>query len=356
VDPELGDAIELRQPGGSVGVKGTVQRVWEVMRDSSRLEAGVDLRAWFQTQRTTPIDARYQASAASTERRQQPSALGLWAAGRIGLFQKGSLHAQVRLEQVDVRVLDVGGDDLRGSAWVAAPQGGFVVTPVPGFQLFGRYARGYRPFDGRALEASGRQTIGWTDTVELGMDGLIAGLFRLELRGFGAWSRQEAVLDPWRGGVLSVGPVRRVGGEAKAVFVPVHAVRVEIEGAAVDARDLDSRSPLPYVPPWSTAAGVYAEKRAIGPVTLAGGLRAWLAAPRRLNDGSLGKLAFGADLTARVGYRSWFFDLAADQVVPIQRVDAQSVFASDWGTGGGTTTHQISGSPFVLRLGFGVDL
>lgn len=360
-NPDEGDATELRQPSGTIGLRGDIQRTWKAFGDMSRLEAGIDLRAWFQHSELTPINRVAEPIGDTVERRQQPSSLAFWTAGRLGISRIFTLQAQLRLEEMDVRVLSLTGErSFRGTAWMAAPQATVSLTPSAGVQVYGRWARGYRPFDGRMVDTPGRLGVSWTDTVEAGIDTLVAGRFRLSGRGFAAWTPQETIYDPWTSERLDVTSTRRVGGEGRITFAPSHAVRVEVDGAGVDARDLTRREVLPYVPPWSASVGVFLDHRAIGPVYLSGGLRAWVAAPRTLPGGFHTHAQVGADLTARVSWRQTFFDLAIDQVVPFRKRDAEDVFASDWTQGAPSSQlvvpHLIAGPPFTVRIGFGLEL
>lgn len=360
-DPVHGDGQELRQPGGMIGLRGEAERVWHVLGDTTRLQGGLDLRAWFLRAQRQAVDLEGWTRPVS-DRHLQPSALAAWTRLRVGFRHKGAWNFGFRLEQADLNTRDA--DEPRSlaersQAWVATPEVGLSLVPKPGISLYTRWARGWRPPDGRFFETSGRQLVDITDTVELGLDALV-GTSRLTLRGFGAWTPHERLLDPWTGASYGVGPVRRAGGEARVSITTWRDLLLEFEGSGVDARLLDDRAQLPWVPPWTGAVSLMLDGLYVKPVQLSGSLRAWVAAPRALPGGWQTRLQYGADLSARVAWRDWFFDASLDNLVPGRRADAEAVFPSAWEAAQRGSTlpvrHLLPSPPFVFTLGFGVQL
>ncbi|HMV67631.1 MAG TPA: TonB-dependent receptor [Myxococcota bacterium] len=360
-DPVHGDGVELRQPGGVIGLRGEIEREWRLFGDLTRLDAGVDLRAWFLRVQRDRVDLEGW-RAPVDDQRVQPSSLAAWTRLRLGFSRRGAWTVGVRLEQLDLRQRPAEVPRslaLRSQAWVATPEVGLSLVPRPGISAYLRWARGWRPPDVAQVDEAGRQLVDVTDTVELGVDALV-GTSRLTLRGFGAWSPNEALRDPWLGTVYGQGPVRRAGGEARVAVTTWRDVLVELEGSGVDARWLDDGSVLPWVPPWTASLGVLLDDLYVKPVSVSGGLRAWVAAPRALPGGSRTVVQYGADLTARVSWRAWSFDASLDNLLPGRRPAAAGVFPSSWSadTSGSElpVLHVLPGPPFALNLGFTVRI
>lgn len=360
-DPEHGDGVLLRQPGGMIGLRGGAERTWRVFGDLTRLEGGLDLRAWFLRTRHAQADLEGWEEETS-DRRLQPSSLAAWTRLRLGLWRRAAWNLGVRVEQLDLLARDATVPrqaSERSRAWVAVPEVGLSIIPRPGVSLHARWARGWRPPDGQEIEVAGRQLVDTTDTVELGVDALV-GTSRLTLRGFGAWSPHEEIRDPWLGQAFDQGAVRRVGGEGRVSITAWRDLLLEVEGSGVDARLLDDGSVLPWVPAWTGAVSLLLDDLYVRPVGLSGGVRAWAVAPRSLPGGWRSHAQFGASLSARVAWRAWWFHASLDNLIPGRRIEAEFVAPSAWSPEQRGTMlpvrHLLPSSPFTFVLGFGVQL
>ncbi len=360
-DPTDSDALQQRQSTFEVGLSGSLSRSWRVLRDETRVEAGVDLRGTFAAQRTDDIDPRYVVTDNVADRRIQHTSLAAWTQLRLGILRHAALVPALYLAETDLRVRDDPAlpvaDADRAIALIAAPRVALHLSPARSVHLWGAWGRGFRPPDARNLPTTGIVPMTRVDMAQGGFDALLFARVRMEATAFGAWSPAEPVFDPSTEALLDVGPTRRVGGEGAVSVFPLPQIRLGVEASGAVATWADSGDPLPGGLSWLTAIVASAERRRVGPVLLSGGLRAWFAGPRPLPAGFRTRLQVGVDVTARVEWGRWFFDANIDQLIGARRADAEAWFLSRWDLDAPPSAlpvrHLVAGQPAALTLGFG---
>jgi outer membrane receptor protein involved in Fe transport len=362
-DPTTGDGTERRQPHFVVGLNSSVRRVFSWLRDETRLEAGVDLRANFLRQRVRAVGLGGEALPDSTDQRVEHNSLAAWARVHLGLGGLAEISPSVRVEQFDIGHLDLldptQTDFHRAAAFVAAPRATLVVRPWPKLQLHSAFSRGYRPPDGRLISYPGRLLVTRVDTVEGGFDLTVPYVVRIAATGFAAWSAAERLVDPLDGRTLAVADTLRRGLEATVAVHPHPALIAQVDVAWTDARDRHRDTPLPYVPTWVVTGSLATHRIPIGPITLTSGLRVTTLGRHFLPAGFQSRSSVATDLTATLQWNRWFFRLDVDNLVPLRRWDAESYYPSMWSTDPNPDRsalperHILPGEPFALRLSFG---
>jgi outer membrane receptor protein involved in Fe transport len=302
------------------------------------------------------------------------SGAALWSPGRWLSVEVGG---RLDVMAFDVRSALSGGE---GGGWLAqpSPRASLVARPGGGWRLFAAYGRGLRPPEARAFapdlspddgqgEAQGEaqgDTEGeaqrrdrfrggepratTTDSGEVGARWAPSPGVEVGAAAFGTWVARESVFDHVSGFNLSLNPTRRLGVEVDMTWALAAWLQIDLDGAYVHARFVESGAPVPGAPTLMGSAQVR-----VGP------LEGWRASARLVALGPRA-LAFGATAgaTARVdlsaSYTWRWLEVGADAVNALntQWRGGEYSFASDWGRGPRSqlpAIHAAAGPPLLLR-------
>lgn len=234
--------------------------------------------------------------------------------------------------------------------------------------LFASYGRGFRPPEARAFSSyepgetgiseelydGGEASITRSDAVELGTR--VDALRRLTFNAssFATFISNEAVFDHVSGVNLELNRTRRLGVELDVRFDPLNWLSFVAHTTYVDARFVDSGSPIPFAP-WLTGGVKMVLTHESG---WRAGLRYTGMAPRHLPHGATGAPMSLVDATLGYHWPHVHLDLAVENLFNQHVREGEYHYASNWNEGAPASQipviHTIAGPPLNARLGMTV--
>lgn len=297
--PDEGDLREQRHEAATAGAS-----AWWQRRVSRWLElvAGADARADALAQSDDQLDDDGEPWLRTRELHAVELAAGAAAGARLGWGPRFRAEAGLRVDALWLRADDALADDGPASDALATVSPRLVAARVvaPGWTVFGAYGHGFRSPEARS--AGGTTDFTTSRAAELGATGH-AGAAGFGVTAFGIWISDELVFDHLSGVNLARNATRRLGVEVFADYRPVSWLAVRADGTVVDARFVDSGSPVPGAPRALVRGAAQAEHPS---GWRAGGLVTYMA-PRPLAHGAEGAAFTVIDVAG--GYRTGRYDL-----------------------------------------------
>ncbi len=178
----------------------------------------------------------------------------------------------------------------------------------------------------------------------------------LSLRGagFATFVSDEIVFDHVTARYLATGRTRRLGVDTGASVRPFDGLRVALDLTWSDGHYTSTGEAIPYAPRLLVVGGLYAERLALGPTTLTGGLRAWVLGPRPLPGGFQSQPSAVVDFTSTLAWRSWGVSVEVDNVLGTAWRDGEFLYPSRWDLDASRAElpvrHFTAGAPRAARL------
>ena len=236
---------------------------------------------------------------------------------------------------------------------VVSPRVNVQVRPVQslGLLLFGAAGRGVRPPDLRQSRAV------TAESAELGVRwGFVKVPVVMDVAGWGTRVAEELRFDHLSGNLIDQGRSRRVGADVGLQWEPASWALLRAEGSWARAELLDTKEPVPGVPPLSGSlhATVW------HPTGLRLGARLQAVGERPLSYGAVA--AAWAVMDATVGFRGegWELQLAIDNVTGARYREGEYHFPSRFDPAAPPSRlpvrHFSPGHPRAARLGLSLFL
>lgn len=278
-----------------------------------------------------------------------------------------TLEGGVRFDVFNYQVRDQLQDGQRfdGTLWAASPRFLARFSPLPKWQLFTGYGRGFRSAEARAFTlpdtppadtdlsqfAGGRPRMTLTDAVEVGSRVQAFDLLDIGVTGFGTWIERESIFDHVSGFNVELSGTQRLGVETDVQIHPVDWADVGMDFTYVSSNFVDSGNPIPGAPTiLASAFGSLAHPK--GPRA---GLRWFVLGPRDLAYGARAGAATVLDVNVGWRFEDYLqIDLSLDNVTNSRWREGEYHFASHWDPNRARsqipTIHAVAGNPFVARV------
>jgi outer membrane receptor protein involved in Fe transport len=355
-DPVDGDGTDQRQSTVDSGLRTSMVARLRWLRDETRLEAGAELRGASQRQRLSDVDLLGEPVQALSDVRAGTFTVGAWGGLHLGILGRAALESKLQVVHAAVSQADLDDDTIaRTRGWALLPKVAVLVHPSEQLTLDASWSRGWRPPVPQLVVADAPLDPTVVDTIDLDVRVAPIPQLGLEMQGFAAFGRHDRIYDLLDGSLLASGSTRRAGGELSIAARPFEGLAVVADAAYADARLVGSRDPLPYAPRSRISAALVAEDRVIGPIVLTGSLRAQWAGGRYLPGGFRAQDVWTLDLSAKVDWRRWTFDVRIENVAPWNWHGAEFVHPSRWDLDDRASAlpvrHVVAGRPFALTLG-----
>lgn len=252
------------------------------------------------------------------------------------------IDAGLRLDVAHLRAEDALSEGAPGSGTLGAVSPRAIVEwrALAQLRLLAAYGRGFRPPEARAytgfdpsqvglreeLFEGGAPAMTTCDALELGARYRASRYFAAQLSTFATFVARESVYDHVSGVNLELNGTRRLGAELSLRGAPRDWLLLSADVTAVDARFLESGSPVPFAPTlFGGARAAYG--RELGPRA---GLRVLAVAPRPLPHGAKSSSTAQLDATAGYHWETWRIELELENVLNRQVREAEFHFASHW--------------------------
>lgn len=232
------------------------------------------------------------------------------------------LFAGARAELAWVEMRDGAQARVAGSALTLAPRTSAAWKIAEPWRLYAAYGRGFRPPEARNYDDAPKMTA--ADTAELGLHWLPGPRLRIGGSAFASFLESESFYDHVSGSFLELDASRRLGAEFELEMRPSPTWRLGADLSYVDARFVESRSPIPYAP-WLVAGGrAYWQS----PNGSQAGLRIRYLAPRHLPHGARGSSQVVADLLAAHTWKDFRLALEVENLFDTRNREGEFHFPS----------------------------
>lgn len=361
IDPEQGDRRSQQQRGFSFGTS---------VEGQTALAAALLLR-WGLSHRGDSL-AQERGAVADDGARYNVTSLDIeqhLLGARVGFELRPtpelSLQGAGRLDVASLRVRERQNERVNGGVLGAfSPRALLQWKPWSKLQFTVAYGRGFRPPEARAylgpttgpvgiseeLYTGGEPRMTVTDSGEVGLLTQLSRGLQLRLSGFGTWIERESIYDHVSGFNLELNATRRWGGELEVSYRPLRWVSFDLGSTLVDARFVESGSPLPFAP-WLVGS---ARATFEHPSGWRGGL--WLVAwaPRPLPHGAVGASMVRLDLSVGYKWLRYSLDLMGQNVLGLPISEGEYHYASQFEPGQVVRSlpelHVAAGPPLNLWL------
>lgn len=362
-DPRRGDFRDQHQDAVSFGLRFTL---------TSRLLPAVDghVGAGVAGDVLHQQQSRVGSENQPLDRERGLNALQALSHAAAGLTLRPSaalrLDAGVRVDLALVRVRDelAAGARETGALAAASPRAVLEWRALQQLRLLAAYGRGFRPPEARAftrfepaelglseeLYDGGEPAMTTCDAFEVGARYRMNNHFSSQLSLFTTFIARESVYDHVSGVNVELNGTRRLGAELSLRSNLTHFLTLTADTTVVDARFVESRSPIPQAPTlFGGARAVLGRDR--GPRA---GLRFLAVAPRPLPHGAESSALTQLDMTAGYSWETWRLDLEVENVLDQRAREGEYHYASHWQRSTPASNlpalHYVAGPPLNARL------